>query len=98
LFARAQIVVDDHEDVLSVPAAAVIAFAGLEKVVIVRDGKAAEKTVTTGRRDGEWVEIVAGLAAGDTVVLNPTGVRTGQPLIVGTQTAVPLHAQTNAVR
>lgn len=98
LFARAQIVVSEHDEVLSVPAAAVITFAGLEKVVIARDGKAVEKAVTTGRRDGEWIEIVAGLAAGESVVLNPAGVRTGQPLTVGAPPVGPASAPTNASR
>ena len=33
-------------------------------------------------RQGEWVEILSGLAKGDTVVLEPAGLRTGQPLML----------------
>ena len=80
LFARAQIIVNKSEESLSVPTTAVATFAGLEKVVIIEDGKAVEKTVATGRKGTDWVEIVSGLKAGESVVLNPAGIRTGQPL------------------
>jgi RND family efflux transporter MFP subunit len=82
LFARAEIVVNEREDGLSVPAHALITFAGIDKVVVVKDGKALEKTVTIGRRGSDWVEIVAGLAAGEAVVLEPVGLRSGQPVTV----------------
>jgi RND family efflux transporter MFP subunit len=78
LFARAEIVVDEHGQGVSVPGRALVSFAGLEKVVLVKDGKAVEKTVTTGRRGEGWVEIVSGLKAGETVTLEPAGLRTGQ--------------------
>ena len=81
-FVRAEIVTNERDPGLAVPAAAIVAFAGLEKVVTIADGKALEKTVTTGRRDGDWVEIVTGLKPGETVVLNPGNLRTGQPVVV----------------
>jgi len=80
LFARAQIIVDKSNESLSVPTNAIVVFAGLEKVVTIEDGKAVEKTVTTGRRGADWIEILSGLKAGENVVLNPAGIRTGQPL------------------
>jgi membrane fusion protein (multidrug efflux system) len=80
LFVRAHIVVDDKGQGLSVPAGALVNFAGLEKVVLVKDGKAIEKTVVTGRRGDGWIEIVSGLKAGDTVALDTAGLRTGQPV------------------
>jgi len=98
LFARASIVINDREEVVSIPAEALITFAGLEKVVLVNDGKAVEKAVTTGRRVGGWVEITAGLAAGESVVLEPSGIRTGQPLVVLIPNSAPTTAQTNVAR
>lgn len=80
LFARAQIILNHSEEALSIPSNALITFAGLEKVVVVQDGKAAEKTVSTGRRGPDWIEITSGLKAGEPVVLEPAGIRTGQPL------------------
>jgi RND family efflux transporter MFP subunit len=80
LFVRARIIVNQREEALSVPTNALSSFAGLEKVVVMQAGKATEKTVTTGRRGPDWVEIVSGLSPGDDVVLDPAGIRTGQSL------------------
>ena len=82
LFARAQIVVNERDTAVSVPSRAVLTFAGVEKVVIVNDGKAVERTVATGRRGADWIEITSGVKAGQKVVLDPGGLRTGQPLII----------------
>jgi len=84
LFARAEIIVNATEPALSLPANTLVTFAGLEKVVLIENGKALEKTVVTGRRGDSWVEIVSGLNAGQTVVLDPAGLRTGQPVTVTT--------------
>lgn len=98
LFVRATIVLNPHEAAVCVPAAALTAFAGLEKVVLFQDGKAVEKNVTTGRREAGWVEIVAGLDAGAAVVLAPAGIRTGQPLAVSDPAPPAVLPQTNASR
>jgi RND family efflux transporter MFP subunit len=82
LFARATIIVEAEREALSVPAESIVTFAGLEKVLVVRNGKALEKLVTTGRREAGWVEILSGLEAGEGVVLSPGGLRAGQPLMV----------------
>jgi len=96
LFARADIVIDDHQPALSVPAAAMVTFAGLEKIVLADNGKALERSVTTGRRGPDWIEVTSGLKVGDLVVVNPGGLRSGQPLTItntnrpAAQTAIPL--------
>ena len=95
LFARAQIVVTEPKETLSVPASAITTFAGLEKVISIKDGKAAEKTVTTGRREGDWVEILSGLSAGETIALDPAGLRTGQAVTVAGSTSQQAAAHTN---
>lgn len=82
LFGRAKIVVDDKEEGLSVPINALVVFAGIEKVVTIEDGKALEKTVTTGRREADWVEILSGISPGTVVILDPTGIRSGQKVTV----------------
>jgi len=83
LFARAQIIVTEEEPALTVPADAIITFAGLEKVVVVQDSKAVERVVATGRRGPGWVEVVSGLEKGEAVVLCPGGLHTGQRVVVG---------------
>jgi len=89
LFARAQIIVNPKEPALSIPPNAVITFAGIEKVVALQDGQAAEKTVTTGRRGTGWIEVMSGVSEGETVVLNPAGIHTGQPLTIENAAAAP---------
>jgi len=71
VFAEAAVVVDPEARSLAVPRDTLRDFAGVEKVWIVQDGKASEQVITTGRRDGDWVEILSGLAAGDRVVRQP---------------------------
>jgi len=96
LFAHAQIIVNAREEALSVAPNTLIIFAGIEKVVTIKDGRALEKTVTTGRRGTDWVEVVSGLSAGETVVLDPAGIRTGQPLIVGSAAEISTAGKTKA--
>jgi RND family efflux transporter MFP subunit len=82
LFARARIVIVEREEALAVPAEAIITFAGLEKVVVVQEGKAVEKVVATGRRGPDWAEILSGLGVKEAVVLSPGSLRTGQRVVV----------------
>lgn len=70
-FARAEIVVEADRTAVTVPASTVVTFAGLEKVFGVKDGKAVEKRIRTGRRSGDRVEILEGVAAGEPVVADP---------------------------
>ena len=81
-FARADIVIDHQTSALAVPVNALTTFAGVEKVVLVQDGKASEKTVTTGRRTAEWVEVLKGIQVGDVVVLDPGNLQPGQTVTV----------------
>jgi HlyD family secretion protein len=74
---------------LAVPPNALITFAGLEKVVTIRDGRAFEKTVTTGRRGDGWVEIVSGLDAGEKIVVEPGNLRTGEAVNVAESSTMP---------
>ena len=70
-FARAEIVTEAAQPVITVPASSLIVFAGVEKVLVVRGGKTAEVRVQTGRRLGESIEILDGLKRGEPVVDNP---------------------------
>jgi RND family efflux transporter MFP subunit len=81
-FARAEIVVDADRTAVMVPAGTVVTFAGLEKVFVVKDGKALEKRIRTGRRSGDRVEILEGVAAGEPVVTDPGNLVGGTPVTV----------------
>lgn len=60
-----------HESVISVPANSVSLFGQMERVFTVRDGKAHLVLVRTGERDGERLQILAGLNAGEHIVISP---------------------------
>jgi RND family efflux transporter MFP subunit len=81
-FAHAEIVTNDAKMAVTVPNSAIVTFAGIEKVIVVQNGKALEKPVTTGRRSGEWTEIVAGVNLGDQVVVDPGNLQSGQAVEV----------------
>ncbi|HEY0005200.1 MAG TPA: efflux RND transporter periplasmic adaptor subunit [Pyrinomonadaceae bacterium] len=81
-FARADIVTSDASMAVTVPTRAITTFAGIEKVIVVQNNKALEKPVTTGRRASDWTEIVSGINVGDTVVVDPGNLQSGQPVTV----------------
>jgi RND family efflux transporter MFP subunit len=81
-FVRGEIVVTQNASAVMAPREAVITFAGIEKVFVMENGKAAERRITTGRIYGNEVEVLRGLKAGESVVLNSSGLRGGQPLTV----------------
>ena len=81
-FARAEIVTESGQPVVTVPASAIVVFAGVEKVITVRNGKTAEVRVTTGRRLGEDVEIVEGVKRGEPIVAQPGNLTAGESVKV----------------
>lgn len=81
-FAKADVVVQSDQKIVTVPASALVVFAGIEKVLTVKDGTAVEVRVQTGRRLGERVEIVRGLEAGQDVVGQPGNLAGGQAVVV----------------
>jgi HlyD family secretion protein len=68
LYAYATIIAEEHRDVLTVPAAAVVEENGKARCIVIESGKAVGRPVDLGLSDGTWAEIAAGLAAGDAVV------------------------------
>ena len=81
-YAKAEIVSDASNSALAVPVNAVVSFAGIDKVILVQDGKAVEKPVTLGRRTSDWIEVVSGLTTSDSVVINPGNLQSGQPVVI----------------
>ena len=81
-FSRAEIIVAADQPAIFVPASSIVVFAGIEKVLTIRDGKAQERRVVTGRREKDRVEIVEGLKSGEPVVVDPGNLVGGQPVIV----------------
>lgn len=67
-FANAAVVTRADDRALMVPQDAIVSFAGVTKLFVVRDNVAQEREVETGNRGGEGlVEITAGIAADELV-------------------------------
>jgi RND family efflux transporter MFP subunit len=81
-FAHAEIVTNDAKMAVTVPNNAIVTFAGIEKVIVVQNGKALEKPITTGRRNTEFTEIVAGISVGEKVIVDPGNLQSGQAVEV----------------
>lgn len=81
-FAHAEIVTNDAKMAVTVPNSAIVTFAGIEKVIVVQNGKALEKPITTGRRNEEFTEIVAGIGVGEKVIVDPGNLQSGQAVEV----------------
>lgn len=81
-FAHAEIVTNDAKMAVAVPSRAIVTFAGIEKVIVVQNGKALEKPITTGRRNGDLTEIIAGVNVGDQVIVDPGNLQSGQAVQV----------------
>jgi len=81
-FAHAEIVTNDAKMAVTVPNSAIVTFAGIEKVILVQNGKALERPITTGRRGAEFTEIVAGVSVGEKVVVEPGNLQSGQAVEV----------------
>ena len=81
-FAHAEIVTNDSKMAVTVPNNAIVTFAGIEKVILVQNGKALERPITTGRRGAEFTEIVAGVNVGEKVVVDPGNLQSGQAVEV----------------
>lgn len=84
-FCRVEVVIDPEARTLAIPPAALRSFAGLDKVLLVREGKAVEQTVLLGRREPGRVEVLSGLQAGQEVVLEPGSLAAGAPVTVEPQ-------------
>jgi len=77
-FARAEILIDAEQAVLLAPVSAIVNFAGIEKVIGVKEGRAVERRIRTGRHINDRVEILEGLAPEDLIVAEPGNLSSGQ--------------------
>ena len=81
-FARVEIVTNEADPAITVPPSAVVSFAGVEKLLLVQEGKTVEREVSTGRRTDEWVEVLSGVQGGEVVIVEPGNLRPGQMVSV----------------
>jgi RND family efflux transporter MFP subunit len=81
-FAKAELQTSASQAVVTIPASALVTFAGIQKVFLNKDGKAVERTVVVGRKEADWVEITEGLQAGEMIIDAPGNMVGGQPLLI----------------
>ena len=75
LFAEADIVIDPKHRVLAVPQSAVVEFAGVEKLSIVKDGQTVLRKVRTGQKIGNLIEIIEGVSADEQIAVDEASAR-----------------------
>jgi RND family efflux transporter MFP subunit len=98
-YANASVVTASRDKAILVPTGAIVTFAGVNKVLVVEQGRAVERPVQTGRREGDRIEILEGLEAGVPVILDPGNLVQGDPVRVAGGEPVPEAApRTNRSR
>ncbi len=65
---------------IRIPERALIRRGGLTGVFVVRDGKAVLRWIRPGARDGDEIEVLAGLESGETIALEPDLLADGRPV------------------
>jgi RND family efflux transporter MFP subunit len=86
-FARGAIAVRREENVTFVPEAALVTFAGVDRVYSVADGKAREHRVRPGLRIDGLVEVIGKVDADHVIVGGVNGIAPGVPVVVDTAAA-----------
>jgi HlyD family secretion protein len=66
------LVIWSQDDVLQVPQSALFRSAGRWALFVAQDGRAHLRIVDVGRMSGDTVQVLAGVDAGETVVVHPT--------------------------
>jgi membrane fusion protein (multidrug efflux system) len=85
-FAQVELILQEIPDALLVPTTALVPSAQRTVVYVARGGRAEARPVETGVRTEDRIQIVSGLAAGDSVIATGTqGVRPNGPIRVEPQ-------------
>lgn len=99
MFARIGIVFERKPAALQVPRVALIEADGTKSLFVVEGGKAVQRTVTTGLADGGRVEVLSGVADGDSVVVaGQNGLKSGNAVRVVSLETKPTAALRTARR
>lgn len=92
MFASVYLLADTHPNALVIPKKALVLESERDMVFVVRSGRAHEVPVKLGYANGDKLEVLEGLAEGDTVVtVGQEGLREGMPVRVvtpGTEVSV----------
>jgi RND family efflux transporter MFP subunit len=68
MFCRVNVNMKTKKDALVIPLAAVVKLNNSDGVYLINDDKSYYKTITTGITDGNFIEVISGLKAGDKIV------------------------------
>jgi hypothetical protein len=80
MFGRVRFVTGEAKSI-KIPAEALVARGQLDTVFLVSEGRAQLRLVRSGKRTADQVEILSGLEAGETLILNPAeSLRDGDPV------------------
>lgn len=67
-FANIVLILDEINDALMLPTISIVPELNSQKVYVIKDGKVQESRVQTGIRTSEKVQVISGIAHGDTVL------------------------------
>jgi len=92
MFARVFVETESHDGVLVIPKKALSLESIGDTVYVERDGVASRREVTLGFREGDYVEVVSGVAETDRVVIvGQDGLSDGTPIRVVTAGGEPVE-------
>ena len=98
MFARVAIIYERKPNALQIPRTALLDGDGPPKVFVIKDGKAAERSVKLGLSNGAWIEVTEGLKDGEQVVVVGQGaVKPGAAVRVVNSSSRPAAARIPAV-
>jgi len=87
---EAEVAIDTgRQNATAVPLSAVFARNGSQAVLVADQGRGRLQKVSLGLNDGQKTAVLAGLKAGDLVVLNPAGLMPGQKIRAEIRQAAP---------
>lgn len=66
-----------HESALAVPLSALAEQNGAKGVLVAANGRASFRPVSLGMEDGRQIAVLSGLKEGETVIVNPDGIKSG---------------------
>jgi HlyD family secretion protein len=90
LYASATVIAEEHPDVLTLPATAVVSEEGKDYCVTVTAGRATRRPIRLGLSDGTRTEVVSGIKPEEAVVLvNAASLADGQPVHVAEPADAP---------
>jgi multidrug efflux pump subunit AcrA (membrane-fusion protein) len=85
-FLERPVAADEERPRTAINPSAIVTKDGKKFVFIIKDGRAVETPITTGRHLGDMIEVTGGIKAGDKIVVKPSNkLKTGSKIKVAEQ-------------